>query len=567
LAADRMRVSVDRLDDLQNLVDDLALQRSRLLARGKQLKKALRALETVSERAWETARPEDLASLRHVARLLTDRDSFDFVEDLYRLDQLGAEIQDRLIDLRMVPAIEAFDGFQRVVRDLGQELGKDTVLRVEGEFTEIDKRLLDAVHAPLLHLIRNAVDHGVELPAEREQLGKPARAEVWIRAYHKGSAVVIEVEDDGRGLSAEEIKRAAVERGLLDEDRSRALGDAEALYLVCEPGFTTRATPTEVSGRGVGLDVVKAQVEQLKGSLVVQGEKGRFARFRLYLPLSISSLSVLAVRVGTERYAIPSQFVDRCVAVSREELAAGDAAWSHAGRVWPVVSLARVVGAESDDAAAGGGLVILKFRGVRMILHVDELQDERVVILKALGKHLTDVPYVLGVSLPVDGPPVPVLNVLDVHAHWSMLEATCRFQLGTTRKPAVVLVVDDSMTTRHLEQNLLENMGFRVLLAADGVDAWRTLDRHGVDAVLTDLDMPNMDGLELTRRIRGRPEWERLPVVAVTNRTAERDMEAGFAAGVDAYLRKDRFNQRELARTLDQLLSRPEVDPDRETGR
>jgi len=242
-------------------------------------------------------------------------------------------------------------------------------------------------------------------------------------------------------------------------------------------------------------------------------------------------------------------------------LAGSDGTWPHAGRVRPVVSLSRVLASGSGDSPGGGGLVVLRFRGRHMILQVDALEDERVVVLRSLGRHLAEVPYVLGVSLTADGPPMPVLNVVDLHARWATLEVTCRFRAGAEPRSPVVLVVDDSVTTRHLEQNLLETMGFDVLLAADGVDAWRTLERRGVDAVLTDIDMPNMDGLELTRRIRARSEWQRLPVVAVTNRTEEAELAAGYEAGVDAYLRKDRFNQRELARTLDRLLHPSAGDP------
>ncbi len=390
---------------------------------------------------------------------------------------------------------------------------------------------------------------------ERRAAGKAPTAEVTIRAYHKGSAVVIEVEDDGRGLDPAEIRAKAVEKGLLEPEAAAALGDAEVLYLLCEPGFTTRGSVTELSGRGVGLDVVKVQAEKLKGSLVIQGEPGRYARFRLYLPLSISTLSTLLVRAGREVFAVPSLFVDRCLRTSAAQLAERDGTWPYGERVLPVVSLARVLGAEAGEGDAAF-LVVLRFRGRHMILQVDALEDEREVVLKPLGGHLRGVPYVLGASFLTDGPPVPVLNVVDLHARWGALENACRYRPGQAPRPPVVLVVDDSVTTRHMEQNLLEHMGYAVLVAGDGVEAWKALERERVDAVLTDIEMPVMDGLELTRRIRARDDLARLPVVAVSNRTAEADLEAGYLAGVDAYLRKDRFSQRELGATLGALLAR-----------
>ena len=556
LGAGRVRVAVEKLDELQNLVDDLSLQRARLLDWGRKLRQALGPLEKLAsgDDVGAGSGAALIAPAKRAIRFLARGRLRDLLEDLHRLDQVGAELQSQVFDLRMVPLAEVLDGYQRLVRDLGRELGKDVTLTVDGRFTQLDKRLLEAIQGPLTHLVRNAVDHGVETPAERRAAGKPPEGKIVIRAYHKGSAVVIEVEDDGRGLVPAEIREAAVRKGLLGEEEAGALGDGQVLYLLCEPGFTTRRQVSEVSGRGVGLDVVKVQVEKLKGSLVIQSEQGRYTRFRLYLPLSISSLSVLVVRAGHEFYAIPSLFVDRCVRTSATELARRDGTWPYGDRVLPVVSLARALGGEAQ-APETVFLMAVRFRGRHMLLQVDELREEREVVLKPLGNHLREAPYVLGVSFLADGPPVPVLNVLDLHARWGLLEGACRYRPGEAVGPTLVLVVDDSVTTRHMEQNLLEHMGYTVLTAADGLEAWRILEQRPVDAVLTDVEMPGMDGLELTRRIRSRGDLERLPVIAVSNRTAEADLEAGYLAGVDAYLRKDRFSQRELRATLGGLLA------------
>lgn len=427
---------------------------------------------------------------------------------------------------------------------------------IDGRFTELDKRILEAIHAPLMHLLRNAVDHGLETPAERLRLGKPARGTVTIRAYHKGSAVVLEVEDDGRGLDPQAIRRKAVQRGFLDEAAARTMPDRELLYLLCEPGFTTRDAVTEVSGRGVGLDVVKVRVEKLKGSLAMQSELGRYTRFRLFLPLSISSLSVLAVRAGRFPFALPSVFVDRCIHVAAEEVVRDGGTWTYGDKVLPVISLARALGVEPVATSDRLSLVVLQFRGRRLVLQVDGLEMEREVVLKPLGEHLRDAPFVVGVSFLAGGEPVPVLNVLDLYARWAGFEATSRFEGGGPKAAPLVLVVDDSVTTRTMEQNVLQSLGYRVVAAADGLEAWRLLDRQVVDLVLTDVEMPRLDGLELARRIRARPDTAELPVVAVSSRGSDEDLEAGFLAGVDAYLRKDRFSQRTLGETLAGLLGR-----------
>lgn len=553
--AGRVRVNVEKLDVLQNLVDDLSLQALRIQDHMGVFRQAFRGLERM---AWDeedrdfTAAERD--AVRRVLRLLGGRGFNAYLEDLHGLDQVVAELQGQVFELRMVPLAEVLDEFHRAVRDLARELGKEVTLGIDGRFTELDKRLLEAIQAPLMHLVRNAVDHGIEAPRERRGAGKPVRGQVTIRAYHKGNAVVIEVEDDGRGLDAEMIRRRAVERGFLGAEEAASLPADEVRYLLCEPGFTTRDAVSEVSGRGVGLDVVKVQVEKLKGSLVVQSEPGRFSRFRMYLPLSISSLSAVVVGAGGDRYALPALFVDRCVKVDAAALAARDGSWVHEGRVLPVVSLARTLGAERPPVTGRTGLVVLQFRSRTMVLQVDRLEAEREIVLKPLGGHLRDVPFVLGASFLGDGPPVPVLNVVDLHARWPSLEASCRFEAGTAGSPRRVLVVDDSVTTRHMEQNVLEALGFQVLLAADGLEAWELLGRERVDLVLTDIEMPRLGGLDLCRRIRATPATAGLPVVAVSHRVDAEDLEAGTRAGLDAYLRKDRFSRRALAATLDGLL-------------
>jgi CheY-like chemotaxis protein len=274
------------------------------------------------------------------------------------------------------------------------------------------------------------------------------------------------------------------------------------------------------------------------------------------LPLSISTLSALVVRVGNAAYALPSLFVDGCYKADSAELIAQGGTWTHAGRVLPVVSLARALGLEVEPVADRTCLVVVRFRARHMILQLDGFDDERQVVLKSLGGHLREVPYVLGVTFLADGLPVPVLNVVELHNRWTTLEAACRLQSGPPGRSPTVLVVDDSITTRHLERNVLESLGYNVLQAADGLEACKILAGQRVDLVLTDIEMPRMDGLELIRRIRESETTTRLPVVAVSRRAEEEDQKAGFLAGVDAYLCKDRFNQKELGETLRGLLGR-----------
>lgn len=555
LGTDRVRVSVGRLDVLQNLVDDLAYRRARLFARAGELRRAARGLERVP---WGDGdlptRGRDV--LRRLAPVLSARGLGDFLEDLHQLDATLAELQGQVLDLRMVPLAEGLDEFQRTVRDLAQELGKQVTLTVDGRFTEIDKSLLEALRGPLMHLVRNAVDHGLESPQERAAAGKPAAGQLTIRAYHKANTVVIEVEDDGRGLDPEAIRTKAVRGGYLGEEAARALDDGELYYLLCEPGFTTRERVTQVSGRGVGLDVVRSELEKLKGSLSIRSERGAGTQFRLFLPLSVSRLPALIVRVGSMCCALPSLFVEVCLKVPSAELRARSGTWAFRDRLLPVVSLARVLGERRSASRRLVPLVVLQFRGRSMALQVDELVEERDIVLKALGEHLRGVPFVMGATLLADEQPVPVLNVVDLYPHWQRLETTCRYQADGESRATRVLVVDDSMTARHIERTMLEGLGYEVVQASDGGDAWERLRTEDVDLVLTDVEMPSVDGLELARRIRGSAATAALPILMISNRAADEDQRAGLAAGADGYLRKDRLNQRELGAMLRQLLAR-----------
>ncbi|MDF1553441.1 MAG: response regulator [Deferrisomatales bacterium] len=556
LGADRVRVGVEKLDALQNLVDDLTLQKYRILDRLGGLRRMVRHLDSLTwdgeDRAF-TAR--ERASVRTLMQKLSSGEFAELFEEAHRLDQLVGEVQGHVFELRMVPLAEVLDEYQRTVRDLAGELGKEVNLTIDGKFTEIDKRLLEVVQGPLLHLVRNAVDHGVESPEERVAAGKPRRAEIVLRAFHKGSAVVIDVEDDGRGLDREEIRRAAVAKGVVSEQAAAAMLGNEAFYLLCEPGFSTRDRVTEVSGRGVGLDVVKVELEKAKGSVSISSEVGRFTRFRLYLPLSISSLSALIVRMGDIGYAVPSLFVDRCVQVASAELARHGGSWRFGDKVLPVVSLARVLGVEGARPPEKVYLVAVQYRSRQMLVQVDSLAEEREIVLKPLGGHLAEVPFVSGVSFHPNGEPIPVLNVSDLHRRWQTLEVTARFELQPVTAPPSILVADDSLTTRHMESNVLRGLGYQVVQAADGAEAWGLLQQRSADLVITDLEMPHMDGLELIRRIRGSESLARTPVVVVSTRGTDADQEAGFLAGADAYILKDRFTQRELGETLRGLLS------------
>ncbi|GAB6061325.1 hybrid sensor histidine kinase/response regulator [Deferrisoma palaeochoriense] len=553
----RLKVATGRLDELQNLVDDLATQRTAILARMERFRRAFAHLGLLR---WQDPdrplEPEEVDALRGMARMVAGRGFSQFLDELGHLDRLVGELQNQVLALRMVPLGDLLEGFRRTARDLARELGKEVEIVVEGRLTEVDRSLLGAIQGPLSHLVRNAMDHGIESPEERERAGKPRRGRLTLRAYHRSNAVTIEVEDDGRGLDPREIRRKAVQKGLLSEEEARTLTDDEALYLLCRPGFSTRDRVSEVSGRGVGLDVVKLRVEKLKGSLVIQSEPGRWSRFRLLLPLSLTTLSALVVRAGDEPYALPALFVDRCESVPVRDLEARGRLWDAGDRVAPVIDLAAALGVERGRPAARVGVVRLRFRNRAMLLEVDRIEGERELVLKPLGPHLAGAPLVLGVSFLPSGEALPVLNVLDLYSRWAEWEANHREVAHAPRGPMRILVADDSVTTRHMLEQVVRASGYEPVLASNGAEAWELLRRERIDLVVTDLDMPELDGYGLIRRIRSTQTTASLPVVVLSNRTG--DAERVQEAGANAFLPKDRFRQREFAAIVSELLGQGE---------
>lgn len=559
---DRLRVSVDKLDEIQNMVEDLTVQKVRVHDRMLRFNRLLTNLERASwEGAEEELTPDQRKIARQVIRLLSGRGFSSFFEDIYRLDQMVEEIQGRFFDLRMVPLAEVLDEFYRTVRDLAKTLGKQVSLEIDGKFTELDKRILEAIHAPLMHLVRNALDHGIEPPEERIAAGKPPKAKLTIRAYHQGGAVMLEVEDDGRGLDAANIKQKAVSRGLITEEEGKSLSEDQTYFLLCEPGFSTKDAVTQISGRGVGLDVVKERTQKLRGSLSIKSEKGRYTVFQLELPPSISSLSTVIVKAGNSQMAVPSLFIDQCLKVDAAELERRGGSWKHRDRILPVVRLAKVLGLEAGEPSKQTYLAAIHFANNHMMVQVDEFGEEREVILKPLGNHLREAPFVSGICALPDGELVPVLNVVDIHAKWSILETTCRFMAGPTSQPPSVLVVDDSEAIRHMEQQALEDLGYTVNQAANGLAAWKIIANRKFDLIVTDVEMPEMGGLELVRLIRASAHAADTPIVMVSSRGEDQYVKEGFSAGVNAYIPKDRFCKKELRAALKDLSLKRQTSP------
>lgn len=544
-AAERQR----DLDELCGIVEETRAEWRRL---EKPLRTHGRPISRRAVRAIERTREQ----LKRLERGI-DRLAVRFHADQHLVEQAAGPLEEEVRRVRMLPFGEACDGLERTVRDLAKVSGKEVELAITGADVELDRAILEELRDPLLHLVRNAVDHGVEPPAERERAGKPRKARVVVAAALKGGSVEVSVSDDGRGLDLAAIREQARRRRLTVPDDERELA-----RLIFQPSFSTARFITELSGRGVGLDVVRHRVEMLHGTVDFGFEAGRGTRFALTLPLTLTMLRALLVAAGGQVFAVPATSVRRLVRVRPAELGSleGREVLLLGGAPVPAASLAEVLGLRAEPVRPGGKLamVVLAAGDRQLAVEVDDLLSEHDVVVKTLGARLKRVRNFAGATLLPSGKVALILSAADVIAAGlgrppgQPLAAALEGGDQTPRKR--LLVVDDSVTTRSLVKSILEAAGFEVLTAADGAEAWQTLQENGADLVIADVEMPRMSGFQLTEAVRASKRFRDLPVVLVTALETEKDKARGLEVGADAYLPKSTFDQKALLDAIQQLL-------------
>ncbi len=479
-----------------------------------------------------------------------------------------ALVRDGAMGLAMVPVRRVFAALPRIARDVAKATGKDVSLVLTGEDVELDKQVLDGVADALKHLVINAVDHGCEAPADRAAVGKPAQAVVTVSARSVGGTVVLEVADDGAGVDEDAVRDKAVRLGLLPADTA-ATGPA-LLGVLFTPAFSTSDTVTETSGRGVGLDVVRDAVEELGGSVEVRSDRGAGTAFVLTLPITLGVLRCLVARVGEERYAVPVPGVVESLSLRDAEvhtLAGAPVVLRH-GISIPLLDLGAALGLTRSSGEAPRAALVVRHAsgpGGQIAWAVDRLEGESELVVKDLGAFLGRVPFVAGATIDGDGSVVCLLDLREladraVGGGGFMAPASAPAQRKAASAPGVkkarVLVVEDSVGVRELERVILEGAGYLVETAVDGLDGASRLGADPADLVLSDVEMPGMDGFDLTRTIRRTKGWENVPVIIMTSRGEEHARQAGMDAGCSAYLLKNEFDQEELVSTVRRLVGR-----------
>jgi len=509
------------------------------------------------------------ASLRQLQSMIESGDRLVLagLAEFERYERNSAQLSERLyaqaLACRMRPFGSIASSLRRAARDTARQLGREVAFEVRGEGTDVDRDLLEKIESPLLHLVRNAIDHGIELPAERVAAGKTAAGRVVVEASHSAGFLVIRISDDGRGVDPAELRSRVLARGLTDAGTAEKLAGGELLEFLFLPGFSLRSEVTEISGRGVGLDVVQSAVRESRGTVRISSEPGQGTAFVLQLPISLSVMKALIFEMAGEPYAIPLARVDRVMSVPAEEIESIEGAQyipvghTRAGIVDGAAVLGRPV--KSDGGRQVNVLLLSSAEGHFGIV-VSRFLGEGEIVVQPLDKRLGRVRDIAAAALTEDGSPMLLLDVEDFLLSVRRLAAGGNLH-GIAGKPAgpekaarQILVADDSLTVRELERKLLSSLGYAVDVAVDGMDAWNAVRTGRFAAVVTDVDMPRMDGIELTRLIKNDARLRDTPVIIVSYKDREEDRLRGLDAGADYYLTKGSFHDEGLARAVADVL-------------
>ena len=573
-----IRIRTSQVDGLLNLISEVVISQIKAEQRVHEAR-AVQTQMNEANQAWSRIKSafsamahEDLMDafgddLNTVDGLILDsrRDLGTFLkgysDDVSRTSVVVTDLQEQGMRLRMLPANTIFQTFPRAVRDLAKQFKKDIDLVIEGGDTELDKKVLEEINDPLVHIMRNAVDHGIEDPETRRRLGKPAKGTIHMAARQEGDRIVIEISDDGAGIDPEKVRQSAVRKGYITEGEAGTMSDREAQYLIFEAGFSTAAIITEISGRGVGMDVVRQfVVEKLKGSLDLDSEVGRGSTFKLTIPLTLAIIRALMLRVGGQGYALPTGSIEETLRVDPSDIikVEGREVIRRQRRTVPLVRLSDILGVPSDlTAASKVPIATIGYSGHRMGFIVDAFIGEQQIVIKPLGNHLKKIDNVAGVTILGAGEVVPILNVPDLmtSARTRSGQRVGLVQRSEKAGQRKVLICEDSFTTRELERSIFEAAGYEVETAMDGAIGFAKLkDGLVVDAVVTDVQMPNMTGFELTRAIKADATLAEIPVIIVTSLERDEEKAEGIDAGADAYITKSVFNQDTLLDTVERLI-------------
>ncbi|MCH2132745.1 MAG: hybrid sensor histidine kinase/response regulator [Phycisphaerales bacterium] len=560
-----VRVTATRLDQIMRLAGESLVESRRFRGVREYLVQLRRQHRTIQSHLREARLQPNDDTMVDLARRQAARTELELAEhqdqlDIFlgRLEELADSLYNQVVGSRMRPFDEGVAMFPRLVRDLSKDLGKKAVLQIEGETVPVDRDVLRDLEAPLTHMLRNCVDHGVEPPADRIASGKPEVATIIVAARHQGGRLHVTVEDDGRGIDPERIRSKVIDRGLADTAVAQALTNQELYEFLFLPGFSTTSEVTDVSGRGVGLDVVQTMVQDISGGVRIESEPGRGTTFRLTLPVTRSVVRALIADIGGESYAFPLPHIARIEKVTREALS-DDRRRLQVGED-NVELLDAGTLLELDPVRSGSWVhaVVIGDEEDQYALQVDGFHGEEDMLVRPLDPRLGRVPHLTAAAFRENGEPVLIIDVEDVLRTARRAVVDHAFEVQPESAPAQagprILVVDDSITVREAQRAILTRHGYDVDLAVDGAEGWERLQRGEYDLLITDVDMPGMNGIELVQTLRRQKRFDDLPVAVVSYKDDVAQRQLGLDAGATVYLSKHVINDDQFIETVRSLL-------------
>ena len=516
-----IRVEVNRLDHLMNLIGELVLGKNRLL----------KIYDDVEERYEGEKFLEELNQVVSAISLVT------------------TDLQIAVMKTRMLPVAKVFNKFPRMVRDLSRELGKTIELKISGEETELDKSIVEEIGDPLVHIIRNSCDHGIEDAETREATGKDKTGIVELKAYNEGNSIVIEVVDDGKGLDADMLRSKAIEKNMITEQEADSMSDREAFGLIFKPAFSMAAKVTNVSGRGVGMDVVKTNIEKLNGIIEIDSEVGRGTIIKMKIPLTLAIIQALLVGAQEEYYAIPLASVSETVRIALDEIytVEGRNVLRLRDEVLSLVRLSDIFGVKQVyEPGEHTYVVVIGLAESKLGIIVDTLVGQEETVIKSMGDYLQGINGIAGATIRGDGGVTLIVDIASLMEMAKGLTVNIRESMQSTSKKKTspedytALVVDDSKMDRTIMKKAMEPIGLKTIEASNGQEALSMLKsgEHDIDIMLIDIEMPRMDGYTLAAEIRKYSRYKKLPLIAVTSRTSKADRLRGVESGMTEYITK-----------------------------
>ena len=564
--ADYLRINAAKLDDLVRLMGEIVSEHGRFrrhVGRLREIERNMtRHLTTIaghleSSDNHETALSDTTKalqqSLRQEVRAMYDASLMQ--------DHLVGDLQDTSLKLRMQPLSTVFDPLRRTVRDLANEHGKDIDFVVDGGETEMDRKIIDRIGDSLIHMIRNSLDHGLESSAEeRLAAGKPPKGTIALLAFYDSGCVTISLSDDGKGLSADKIREKALSKRLFDEETLAGMSQAEITNLIFMPGFSTSPIITDLSGRGVGMDVVRRSiVDELKGTIIIETKEGKGTTFLLRLPLNLAIFPLFILSVNGKTCALPATSLVEMLSIDRDDIIeiVHKRAIRLREQIIPVENLSSILRLTSEDKTVEKQVLIVIVRDgeEKLGLIVDEILGREEMVVKPLPSHIKNLRMVAGVTI---GERNSIINVIHVPEVIKMAREVAdpgkKRQTVTEERTAKILVVDDSINTREIEKSILEAYGYTVITGEDGEDGWDKTRQTQFDLVITDVEMPKLDGFSFTERLRNDEGYRNVPIIIVTSREKDEDKKRGIQVGANAYIVKGAFDQSNLLETVRTLI-------------